>query len=191
MDEGYDPASIRHLLISSHYRGELNFTRRGLQASGSAVQRLLDFEHRLEEVPINDLAEGSQLPSLARSALDSFTVALDNDFNSADALAVIFVMVSEVNAELDLCPAVIEADRDQVLKALRSMDGVLGLLEVAHTSRVVDDEVTTWVKRKLKERAKARADGEYAAADAIREELEKRGILVEDSPTGTRWKVVG
>ena len=142
LDEGYDPASIRHLLISSHYRGELNFTRQGLQASASAVQRLLDFEHRLEEVPINDLAEESQLPDLARSALDSFKIAMDNDFNSADALAAIFILVSEVNAELDLRPAVIGADRDQALNALRSMDGVLGLLEVAHTSRVVDDEVT-------------------------------------------------
>ena len=191
LDEGYDPASIRHLLISSHYRGELNFTRKGLQASGSAVQRLLDFEHRLEEVPINDLAKESQLPDLARSALDSFKMAMDNDFNSADALAAIFILISEVNAELDLHPAIIGADRDQVLNALRSMDGVLGLLEVAHTSRVVDDEVTAWVERKLEERAKARANGEYAAADVIRKELEERGILVEDGPTGTRWKVVG
>ena len=191
LDEGYDPASIRHLLISSHYRGELNFTRQGLQASASAVQRLLDFEHRLEEVPINDLAEESQLPDLARSALDSFKMAMDNDFNSADALAAIFILVSEVNAELDLRPAVIGADRDQALNALRSMDGVLGLLEVAHTSRVVDDEVTAWVERKLEERANARANGEYAAADVIRKELEERGILVEDGPAVTRWKVVG
>ena len=191
LDEGYDPASIRHLLISSHYRGELNFTRQGLQASASAVQRLLDFEHRLEEVPINDLAEESQLPDLARSALDSFKMAMDNDFNSADALAAIFILVSEVNAELDLRPAVIGADRDQALNALRSMDGVLGLLEVAHTSRVVGDEVTAWVERKLEERANARANGEYAAADVIRKELEERGILVEDGPAGTRWKVVG
>mgnify|MGYP001489859877 FL=1 len=191
LDEGYDPASIRHLLISSHYRGELNFTRQGLQASASAVQRLLDFEHRLEEVPINDLAEESQLPDLARSALDSFKMAMDNDFNSADALAAIFILVSEVNAELDLRPAVIGADRDQALNALRSMDGVLGLLEVAHTSRVVDDEVTAWVERKLEERANARANGEYAAADVIRKELEERGILVEHGPAGTRWKVVG
>ena len=191
LDEGYDPASIRHLLISSHYRGELNFTRQGLQASASAVQRLLDFEHRLEEVPINDLAEESQLPDLARSALDSFKMAMDNDFNSADALAAIFILVSEVNAELDLRPAVIGADRDQALNALRSMDGVLGLLEVAHTSRVVDDEVTAWVERKLEERANARANGEYAAADVIRKELEERGILVEDGPAGTRWIVVG
>ena len=191
LDEGYDPASIRHLLISSHYRGELNFTRQGLQASASAVQRLLDFEHRLEEVPINDLAEESQLPDLARSALDSFKMAMDNDFNSADALAAIFILVSEVNAELDLRPAVIGADRDQALNALRSMDGVLGLLEVAHTSRVVNDEVTAWVERKLEERANARANGEYAAADVIRKELEERGILVEDGPAGTRWKVVG
>ena len=191
LDEGYDPASIRHLLISSHYRGELNFTRQGLQASASAVQRLLDFEHRLEEVPINDLTEESQLPDLARSALDSFKRAMDNDFNSADALAAIFILVSEVNAELDLRPAVIGADRDQALNALRSMDGVLGLLEVAHTSRVVDDEVTAWVERKLEERANARANGEYAAADVIRKELEERGILVEDGPAGTRWKVVG
>ena len=117
LDEGYDPASIRHLLISSHYRGELNFTRQGLQASASAVQRLLDFEHRLEEVPITDLAEESQLPDLARSALDSLKMAMDNDFNSADALAGIFILVSEVNAELDLYPAVIGADSDQALNA--------------------------------------------------------------------------
>ena len=152
---------------------------------------MLDFEHRLEEVLINDLAEESQLPDLARSALDSFKLAMDNDFNSADALAAIFILVSEVNAELDLHPSVIEADRDQVLNALRSMDEVLGLLEVAHSSRVVDDEVTAWVELKLEERAKARMDGEYAAADAIREELEQRGVLVEDGPKGTRWKVVG
>ena len=116
---------------------------------------------------------------------------MDNDFNSADALAAIFVLVNGVNAELESRSTLVEADRDEVLNALRSMDRVLGVLEVAHASRVVDDEVTAWVEQKLGERAKARADGEYAAADAIREELEERGILVEDGPTGTRWKVVG
>ena len=191
LDEGYDPASIRHLLISSHYRGELNFTRQGLQASSSAVQRLLDFEHRLEQMPVDEEAEISPLPDLAQRALDSFRGGMDNDFNSADALAAIFVLVNGVNAELESRSTLVEADREEVLDALRSMDRVLGVLEVAHASRVVDDEVTAWVEQKLGERAKARADGEYAAADAIREELEERGILVEDGSTGTRWKVVG
>ena len=68
LEEGHDPAAIRHLLISSHYRGELNFTRAGLKASGVAVQRLIDFEARLSQLETTDGAEESALPGLAEKS---------------------------------------------------------------------------------------------------------------------------
>lgn len=190
LEEGYDPAAIRHLLISSHYRGDLNFTRDGLKASGAAVQRLLDFEARVEGLTTDDSAEPSDLPDLAATVLVAFRSAMDADFNSADALGAVFGFVSRVNAELDTRSAVTPGDRDAALDALRSMDQVLGLLEVAHASRTVDDDLAGWVEDMIEQRAAARASKDFARADAIRDELAGRNIVLEDGADGTRWKVV-
>jgi cysteinyl-tRNA synthetase len=70
------------------------------------------------------------------------------------------------------------------------MDEVLGLLEVAHASRSVDDDLAEWVEERIVARAEARKSRDFAAADAIRDELAAQGIVLEDGPDGTRWKVV-
>ena len=191
LDEGYDPASIRHQLISSHYRGELNFTREGLKASSSAVQRILNFEARMEAVETDEGAAPSPLLELAEAALAGFRAAMDNDFNSADALASVFVLVSGVNGALEGRPALRANDRDAVLTVLHSMDQVLGLLEVAHVARAVDDDLAGYVEQKIQERADARANKDFATSDAIRNELAAKGIVLEDGAGGTRWKVMG
>ncbi len=190
LDQGYDPAAIRHQLISSQYRRELNFTMEGLDASKNAIQRLLDFEARLEALDTSEEADPSELPELAEGAVSAFREAMDDDFNSADALAALFVLVSKVNAALDGGGPVRAGDREAVLDALRSTDQVLGLLEVAHRSRTLDDETTAWVERKIEERNAARAARDFATADAIRGELAARGVVLEDGAGGTRWKVV-
>jgi len=190
LDEGHDPAAIRHQLISSHYRGDLNFTREGLKASGAAVQRLLDFEARLGSTGTDASAEASALPRLASALLRDFQASMDDDFNSADALGAVFVFVNGVNAELDGRDAVRADELGAARDALVSVDEVLGLLEVAHAARSVDDDVAAWVERKIQERADARASRDFAAADAIRDELAARNIVLEDSADGTRWKVV-
>jgi cysteinyl-tRNA synthetase len=191
LDEGHDPAAIRHLLISSHYRGDLNFTSQGLEASGAALQRLLDFEGRLKEIVADNTAAASGLPEAASQALKSFRAAMDNDFNSADALAAVFVFVNTVNAALDEHGTVSESDRDAALDALHSMDEVLALLEVANASRALDDDQVAYVEQKIQERTTARANKDFATSDAIRDELAGKGIVLEDGPDGTRWKVVG
>ena len=113
------------------------------------------------------------------------------DSNSADALGAVFLFVSAANSELDGRDSILPGDRDTALGSLRSMDEVLGLLEVAHASRRVDDDVTSWVEQKIQERADARAAKDFAAADTIRDELQARNIVLEDGAGGTRWKVVG
>jgi cysteinyl-tRNA synthetase len=191
LEEGFDPAAIRHLLISSHYRGDLNFTRAGLASSRAAVQRLVDFEARLRDVATAPDAPGSELPSLASAALERFRAAMDADLNTADALAAVFTLVNSVNAVLQERDVVGAADRDAVLAALESIDRVLGLLEVAHASRQVDDDLAAWVEERIGARAAARARRDFAEADAIRDELAGRGVVLEDGAGGTRWKFVG
>ena len=190
LDEGYDPASIRHQLISAHYRGDLNFTRAGLDASRNAVQRLVDFASRVADADVSAAAEPTELPVLAGEATAAFRAAMDSDLNTADALAALFTMIARVNGALDAQPEISGSDRDAVLGALDLMDQVLGLLEVAQASRAVGDDVTAWVEQKILERAEARAAGRYADADTIRDELIAKGIVLEDGPAGTRWKVV-
>ncbi len=189
LDEGFDPASIRHLLISAHYRSDLNFTRDGLKASANAVQRLVDFSDRLSALRVDESAESSELPDLAAHATEAFRAAMNDDFNTPDALGALFTLVSRVNAALDGRDAARPADRQAVIDALDSMDGVLGVLEVARAHRTVDEDVAEWVEKKIEERASARASRDFAAADAIRDELAERGVVLEDGPEGTRWKV--
>jgi cysteinyl-tRNA synthetase len=116
---------------------------------------------------------------------------MGDDLNSAEAMAALFIFVNEVNAELDRVGSPVRSsDRDAGLDTLESMDQVLGLLELARAAREVDDTTEDWVQEQVRLREQARADRDFAAADAIRNELADRGIVLEDSPEGTRWKVV-
>ncbi|HEX9886415.1 MAG TPA: cysteine--tRNA ligase [Longimicrobiales bacterium] len=190
LDEGYSPAAIRHLLLSAHYRAELNFTREGLDASARAVRRLLDFERRLDDTPVSDGAPTSALPGLAATALDQFRTALDSDLNSPDALAAVFVLVSRVNSALDAAPAVRPSEREDALRALRSMDEALGLLEVARRDLGVDTETEAWIEDMIRQRADARRSRDFQRADEIRDELAAAGVVLEDASGGTRYKIV-
>ncbi len=190
LEAGHEPAAIRHQLLSAQYRSELNFSIDGLEASGRAVQRLVDFEARLKDVSVASDVPATGLAELARRALEDFRSAMDNDLNTADALAALFVLVGQGNAALDRAGVVPADERDAVREGLASIDRVLGLLEVARTARALDAETTAWADRMVEERRAARKAKDFARADAIRDELAARGIVLEDSPQGTRWKVV-
>ncbi|HCR03592.1 MAG TPA: cysteine--tRNA ligase, partial [Gemmatimonadetes bacterium] len=191
LEAGHEPAAIRHLLLSAQYRSELNFTMEGLEASGRAVQRLLDFEARIEEVPVATDAPTAGLAELATTALEAFRDGMDDDLNTADALAALFVLVGQGNAALDRAGPVPPAEREAIQKVLASIDRVLGLVEVAGASRTLDPGTITRVDQMVEERRAARSVRDFARADAIRRELLERGIVLEDSANGTRWKVVG
>ena len=190
LEEGIEPAAIRHQLISAQYRRELNFTRDGLEASGAAIQRLLDFEARLNEMQASDGADGGALGRIATEAVDAFREAMDDDLNSAEALAALFVFVNRTNSELDAADGIGEGDLTAAREALASMDQVLGLLAVAREGRQVDEDVEAWVESLIEERNAARESRDFQRADAIRDELAEKRIVLEDSAAGTRWKIV-
>jgi len=190
---GYKPSAIRRLLVSGHYRMELNFTLAGLDDATRSVDRLLDFRRRLTEACSADVsATKTDLPQVANRALAEFERAMDNDLNVAEAWGALFTFVREANAVLDAAGERLSAgEADAGLAALASMDRVLGVLALAdREGGEVSDQFRHWIEERLVERARARENRDYARADAIRDELASSGVEIEDTPAGSRWKLV-
>ena len=191
VERGYDPAAIRWVLLSAHYRNELNFTFEGLDEATDRVQRLLDFRRRVREFRSAPGGPESELAAGAGERLAAFREAMDVDLNVPRAVAALWTMVKEVNAALDGARGGIgDADRDGVLEALAEMDAVLGVLDLAAEAREVDDEAEDRIRRMVEARNQARAARDFATADRLRAELEAEGVRLEDTPSGTRWKRV-
>jgi cysteinyl-tRNA synthetase len=187
-ERGHTPAAIRHLLVSAQYRKELNFTFDGLEGSARAVERLVALHRRLhEETEAGDTSAG--LGAIAQRAIADFDAALDDDLNSSEAMAALFGFLREVNGALDASGGVAGADELAEARAsLASMDEVFGILELALAGEDVDDELAAWVEDMIRQRAEARAEKNWARADEIRDALTERGVVLEDTAQGTRWK---
>ena len=193
LERGYRPSAIRYLLLSAHYRTQLNFTLDGLKDADRAVARLYEFRRRVAETPSADDpgTVAPDLEGLANRWRDAFTAALDDDLNASDGLGATFTMVREANLALDEAAAVSTAGLEALRVALDDFDAVFGVLSLRdreEASAVAGIE--EWVEERIAARAAARADRDFARADAIRDELLDRGVALEDGPSGTRWKLV-
>ena len=193
LDRGHRPSAIRYLLLSAHYRTQLNFTLEGLKDADRAVGRLYELRRRLGETPVaEDSAAGAaDLEELADRWRSAFTEALDDDLNVSDALAATFVMVREANLALDGadgCPA---SDLEALRGALNDFDAVFGVLSLREREETEGPAgLEEWIEERIAARAAARAAGDFALADAVRDELMDRGVALEDGPSGTRWKLL-
>lgn len=176
------PAAVRHFFFTTHYRKQLNLSPEALEASSEAVRRIGDFAARLAGAR----SAPAGLMAIANSARTEFRAALFDDLNAPEALAALFTFIKRANAELDRGgddAGAIEAAR----AAFAEMDGVLDIVpEVA----VAGADVSARVEQMLAERAAARKRRDFAAADAVRKSLEDMGIAIEDTPAGTKWKLV-
>lgn len=189
IEQGHSPAAIRHLMISAQYRTELNFTFAGLEGSARAVQRLVALHRRLhDETRLDEGAGPAGLEPIAARTLEAFEAAFDNDLNSSEGLAALFGFVRDVNTALDRSGGVATAAEVQAARdALDSMDRVVGLLELALRPSATDDDLAAWVETMIEERNAARTARDWARADEIRDALAARGVILEDTPHGTRW----
>jgi cysteinyl-tRNA synthetase len=183
LERGYPPEAVRYLLASVPYRKTLNFTFDGLQSARTAIERLRNFKLRLES---GEFGKGLNEPLAGRTAAAQaqFTAAMDDDLNTAEALAAVFEYVRDMNTAMDAgeCRA---GNREPALEFLAKCDAVFDVLEpTVEGGRLPDPEV----EARIAARNDAKKARNFALADQIRGELLEQGIILEDTKSGTRWK---
>ena len=182
-NQGYSPLAIRYLLLSVPYRKQLNFTFEGLQGAESTVERLRNFRRLVSESKNPNGNETSAVvKTIVNNAIEKFEAAMDDDFNTAAALAAVHDLVREINTVL-ANDGLRSDDRQAVLDALSKFDSVLGIFGPEET-QILDAEIEGLIA----ERQDARHDRDFARSDEIRDQLADKGIILEDTKDGVRWK---
>jgi cysteinyl-tRNA synthetase len=181
LEKGYHPLAIRYLLVSVPYRQKLNFTFDGLHAAAAGVERIGNTLRRLAHTP-PAVGEGSLPAETVDEFLAEFDAGLADDLNTARALAAVHTLLTKVNQTLD-AGGIGDGGRRRVEAAFAHLDAVLGIVPKAAAADTADADVDALIA----ERNAARKTREFARADAIRQELTARGIVLEDTPHGTVW----
>jgi cysteinyl-tRNA synthetase len=184
--QGFRPSALRYLCISTHYRKQLKFSWASLQQSEEAMQRLVDFLARLDAVT-GGAAHPGTMARVAQARAE-FGAMLEQDLNTAGALGVVFDLVRALNTAID-AGEVGEPDITDIRAAFEEIDRVLGVLSLRRAEDAASSVSAEEVERLIADRRAARSRRDFAAADRIRQELADRGIVLEDTATGTRWKI--
>jgi cysteinyl-tRNA synthetase len=181
--KGYSPESIRYLLLSVPYRKQLNFTFEGLKSAAMAIDRLRNFQLRLE----TDRFEEGCNPAMedrTKEASRAFIASLNDDLNTAEALGAVFEYLRDANSAMD-ARRFGKGNVAAALEFLRLFDSVFDVLRPSsRTGGISDAEVESLIEA----RAAARKARDFARADQIRAQLLEHGIILEDTKSGVRWK---
>jgi cysteinyl-tRNA synthetase len=180
LEKGISARALRLALISAHYRMALSFADDSLTAASSAIDRLDALLAALAAYR-SDCPDDGSLAALFDGTRAAFETALDDDLNISPALAALFELVRELNRRID-ARQLSTADAGRATDFIRDLDRVLAI------APAVDDAIEPELQKLLDERAAARAGKDWAASDRLRVVLAERGILVEDTRDGQRWR---
>ncbi|MDT4954882.1 MAG: cysteinyl-tRNA synthetase [Acidobacteriota bacterium] len=178
---GFSPVAVRYFLLSVPYNKQLNFTFEALRGAEKTVVGLRDFRLRLKEARV-EAGANPRLQEAARRALTDFEAGLDDDFNTSVALAALHNLAREVNTAIDE-HALREDNKRELLALLDRFNTVLNIFE-DEQQVMLDAEIQSLID----ERQEARRRRDFARGDEIRDQLAERGITLEDTKDGVRWK---
>ncbi|SYZ73564.1 Cysteine--tRNA ligase [Candidatus Zixiibacteriota bacterium] len=179
LEKGYPSIAVRYLLLATHYRQQLNFTFEGLDAARNGLVRYNDFYSNLLDYG-GEGASGEAGEYIDKMLL-GFETALDDDLNISQALGEVFDFIRDINR----LKAENKLSGDERNRALSAMDRIESVLNF----RVKKEETSeTGIEALIQKRAEAKKNRNFAEADRIRLELFKMGIILEDTPSGTKWK---
>jgi cysteinyl-tRNA synthetase len=179
LNKGNNPKAIRYLLLSANYRVQLNFTEEAVKAAENAVQRLNDFIIKIKEIKSN--LENNGINKLIQKTRKGFDKEMNNDLNISGALAVIFDFVKEINTSM-MEDKIGKQNACEIIGLMNEFDKVLGVLGEK------EEKLSPEVKKLIDEREKARKEKDFKKADKLRNELKEKGIVLEDTKEGVRWK---
>lgn len=179
--KGYEPVAIRYLMMSTHYRQQLNFTFEGLDAAKKTLDRLTNFMHRLLEA--NGTANGDGIQQLMEKVQKGFEEAMDDDLNISIALAHVFDFVRDVNNLLDSNLVSREQARE-IHNLMLRFDKALSVIGEVYKEEKLPKDAEELISR----REEARKAKDWKTADQIREQLKTMGIVIEDTAQGVRWR---
>lgn len=186
--EKYDADVLRMFMLSGHYRTQINFSMELLDSTKAALDRLYNsinnLENLLDEVKNEELRdEELEYKNELQKYKEKYIEKMDDDFNTADAISVIFDLIRDVNTNVT-----IESSKEIVkytLDLIRELGSPLGILQES-TKASLEEEI----EKLIEERQKARKEKNWALADKIRDNLKERGIVLKDTPQGVRWKQI-
>ena len=186
---------LRYFLLLTHYRSPIDFSFDGLNAAKEALNRFYNFIKRLEDTPFDkNGVEDESLKEALEGLINRFEAAMDDDFNAPKAIGEVFSTIKQFNSYLDN----VDKNNDKpkkvykelFLDAIERISDVLGVFGSSSAKWFIPDDIDVkWVEDMIGKRAIARKNRDFKAADAIRDELAKKGIILEDAKGYTRWKV--
>ena len=183
--KGFRPSAVRMLLLSAHYRKQLNFTWESLAAHEESLRRLTDCLARIDTLTATGTHEA--IAARVEEARNAFADAISDDLNTAGALGAMFELVRALNSAID-AGEVAAGDVPAIRQAFDAFDRVLGVISLRRAEDQQPPVPMDEIERLIADRQAARRRRDFAAADRVRDELAARGVLLEDSAGGTRWK---
>jgi len=185
VSQGFRPSTLRYLYLGTHYRKQLKFSWSAMAQAEEALKRLTDFLARLDTVPSG--AANAATAARVQEASTAFADHIKADLNAAAALGVVFDLVRALNSAID-AGELTASDVPDVRRTFESFDRVFGILSLRRAEDERPPVPIDEIERLIQARRAARAARNFGEADRIRKDLDARGIVLEDTAAGTRWK---